>query len=133
MLRNNWESKEELVSLTLAPRANRLDLELPVMVGCYQYHLLINGVSFCDRGRPYRWCDSSKLNQTYIYRYNIYNIFRYNNEGFGDFVNFLTLWSDEPPFADWPGVQVTTKLDFPLKVQLVGSWGEQVNNVKNPP
>ena len=32
-LRNNWESKEELVSLTsLAPRANRLEMELPVMV-----------------------------------------------------------------------------------------------------
>ena len=59
------------------------------------------------------------------------NIFRRENEDFGDFVNFFTLWSDEHPFADWPDLQVTTKLDFPFKVELIGSWGEEVNNVKN--
>merc|ERR1719376_1872760 len=73
------------------------------MVGCYQYHLLINGVSFCDRGRPYR----------------------HDDEEFADFVNFFSLWS-EAPLPSWPGLRMSTKLDFPFKVELSGSWGEQV-------
>lgn len=65
----------------------------------------------------------------------------------GGLVNYFTLWSHLPS-EDWPGLQVrsnlktktktracllirfffqvTTKLDFPFKVQIRGSWGEQV-------
>merc|ERR1712172_423410 len=105
-LRNNWQQcKEEkpIIYDLKAAGDNRLEMELPMMVGCYQYHLLINGVAFCDRGRPYRRDD----------------------EDFGDFVNFFTLWS-ETPLPTWPGLRMSTKLDFPFKVELSGSWGEQV-------
>ena len=57
------------------------------------------------------------MNQTYI--------FRRENKDFGDFVNFFTLWS-QPPLAAWPGLHLSTKLDFPFKVELSGSWGEKV-------
>jgi len=86
-----------------AAGSDRLEIDLPMMIGCYQYHLLINGVAFCDRGRPYRRDD----------------------EDFGDFVNFFSLWS-ETPLPAWPGLRMSTKLDFPFKVELSGSWGEQV-------
>merc|ERR1712181_34412 len=104
-LRNNWhQSKGKPIIEDLKPaRSDRLEIELPMMVGCYQYHLLINGVAFCDRGRPYR----------------------HDDEDFGDFVNFFSLWS-EAPLPAWPGLRMTTKLDFPFKVELTGSWGEQV-------
>merc|ERR1712181_86202 len=104
-LRNNWhQSKGKPIIEDLKPaRSDRLEIELPMMVGCYQYHLLINGVAFCDRGRPYR----------------------HDDEDFGDFVNFFSLWS-EAPLPAWPGLRMTTKLDFPFKVELSGSWGEQV-------
>merc|ERR1711971_474690 len=96
-LRNNWQQcKEEkpIIYDLKAAGDNRLEMELPMMVGCYQYHLLINGVAFCDRGRPYRRDD----------------------EDFGDFVNFFTLWS-ETPLPTWPGLRMSTKLDFPFKVE----------------
>jgi len=104
-LKNNWhQSKEKPIIEDLkAAGDDRLEIELPMMVGCYQYHLLINGVAFCDRGRSYRRDD----------------------EDFGDFVNFFTLWS-ELPLPAWPGLRMSTKLDFPFKVELSGSWGEQV-------
>ena len=51
--------------------------------------------------------------------------FRHDGEYFGDFVNFFTLWP-QSPLAAWPGLRMSTKLDFPFKVELSGSWGEQV-------
>ena len=73
-------------------------------------------------------------------------LFRMSEEMEG-LVNYFTLWSHLPS-EDWPGLQVrsnlkskmetralllihffyqvTTKLDFPFKVQIRGSWGEQV-------
>ena len=71
------------------------------------------------------------------------------SEEMGGLVNCFTLWSHLPS-EDWPGLQVrsnlktktetetrawllilfffqvTTKLDLPFKVQIRGSWGEQV-------
>merc|ERR1719234_72717 len=104
-LKNNWhQCKEEpIIDDLKAAGDDRLEIDLPMMVGCYQYHLLINGVAFCDRGRPYR----------------------HDDEEFGDFVNFFSLWS-EAPLPAWPGLRMSTKLGFPFKVELSGSWGEQV-------
>ena len=73
-------------------------------------------------------------------------LFRMSEE-MGGLVNYFTLWSNLPS-EDWPGLQVrsnlkskietrawllilfffqvTTKLDFPFKVQIRGSWGEEV-------
>lgn len=75
------------------------------------------------------------------------NCFFRMSEEMGGLVNYFTLWSHLPS-KDWPGLQVrsnlktkietrawllirfffqvTTKLDFPFKVQIRGSWGEQV-------
>merc|ERR1719357_2344989 len=99
-LKNNWQSKAPILDL-LTTKPDRLEIELPMMVGVYQHQFLVNGVNFCDRGRPYRM-----------------------NEEMGGLVNYFTLWSHLPS-EDWPGLQVTTKLDFPFKVQIRGSWGEQ--------
>jgi len=96
--------EEEIVLVSLAPQGgDKLKIELPMMVGCYQYHFLINGVTFCDTSRPYR-----------------------HNEDFGDSVNFFTLWSESPFATAWPGLHLTTKLEFPFKVEIRGSWGEQI-------
>merc|ERR1719234_1897929 len=76
-MKNNWNNqcKDKPIIEELQPAgSDRLEIELPMMVGCYQYHLLINGVAFCDRGRPYR----------------------HDDEDFGDFVNFFSLWSEAP-------------------------------------
>ena len=77
-------------------------------------------------------------------------LFRMSEE-VGGLVNYFIFWSHLPS-EDWPGLQVrsnlktktetetetrawllilfffqvTTKLDFPFKVQIRGSWGEQV-------
>merc|ERR1719234_2851715 len=100
-LKNNWNNQckeKPIIEELKAAGSDRLEIDLPMMVGCYQYHLLINGVAFCDRGRPYRRDD----------------------EEFGDFVNFFSLWS-ETPLPAWPGLRMSTKLDFPFKVELSGS------------
>merc|ERR1719357_1417819 len=99
-LRNNWHSEAPILDL-LATKPDRLEIELPMMVGEYQHQFLVNGVNFCDKGRPYRM-----------------------SEEMGGLVNYFTLWSYLPS-EDWPGLQVTTKLDFPFKVQIRGSWGEE--------
>ena len=52
-LRNNWQSKAPILDL-LTTKPDRLEIELPMMVGEYQHQFLINGVNFCDKGRPYR-------------------------------------------------------------------------------
>lgn len=52
-LRNNWQSKAPILDL-LTTKPDRLEIEIPMMVGSYQHQFLVNEVNFCDRGRPYR-------------------------------------------------------------------------------
>ena len=52
-LRNNWQSEAPILDL-LTTKPDRLEIELPMMVGEYQHQFLVNGVNFCDRGRPCR-------------------------------------------------------------------------------
>ena len=49
----NWSKENPIIDVKPNP-VGTLTVELPMVIGSYEYNFLINGVTFCDTNRPFR-------------------------------------------------------------------------------
>ena len=49
----NWSKENPIIDVKPNP-VGTLTVELPMVIGSYEYNFLINGVIFCDTNRPFR-------------------------------------------------------------------------------